>query len=134
MPQDKQRTLPTASAPTEPHGTHGFRLQSDASFTALRGAGGKRVGTGLPGLDSRFRCVASRKLWLIDLRKLRKIHLEDVKSLPTPLRTANRKLMSSVSVVLVPYQVNMSWVTSALAWILHARSPNRIPSTGSSEA
>jgi hypothetical protein len=78
--------------------------------------------------------VASGKLWLIDLQAPRKIHLEDVKSLPTPPRSANRKLMSSASVVSVAYQIKMSWVTSALAWILRARSPNRIHSTGCSAA
>jgi hypothetical protein len=93
-----------------------------------------RTDPGFRRFDRSFTRVASWKLWLIDLRKLRKIHLEDVKSLPTPLRSANRKLMSSVSVVRVPYQVKLSWVTSALAWILRARSPNRIPFTGSSEA
>jgi hypothetical protein len=89
---------------------------------------------GFAGLSRRFSRVASRKLRLIDPRELHKIHLEDVKSLPTPLRSASRKLMSSVSVVLVPYHVTISWVMSALAWILHAQFPNRIPSTGSSEA
>ena len=78
--------------------------------------------------------VASRKLWLIDLESRRKILLEDVKSSPSLLVRPAGSLMSSVSVFLVPSQVKIEWVRSALAWILRARFPNRIRFTGCSEA